>query len=78
MQRLVPPLLGAAQDLDLRVKYAAERALRHLLATPSAVEAFAAGAEAAGNASLVKALRDCARTTLSTMSATSDDENDKT
>ena len=79
LQRMVPPLVKALQDLNIRVKYAAERALRHLLDGGSAasVTAFESGAAAAGNGDLVKFVRDYSRNTLSRMSAESDQEGDK-
>ena len=43
----MPPLIAAVKDINIRVKYAAERAMRHLLdgGSPAAVNAYAAGAD---------------------------------
>ena len=72
-------MLEALNDIQIKVKYAAERALRHLLdgGSPSAIQNFEAGATAAGNAGLIKSVKDIAKNTLTYLAAESDNEIDK-
>lgn len=78
-QKWVPPLVSALKDINIRVKFVAERALLHLLdgGNATALASFEAGAAAAGNSELVKFLRDYTKTTLCRLSTDSDNEGDK-
>lgn len=79
LQLFVPPLMAALKDINISVKYVAERALKYLLdsGNPQALAAFETGATIAGNIDLIKSVRDCVKYSLAKMSAAdSDDEKD--
>lgn len=77
MQHFMPPLIAAVKDINIRLKYIAERAMMYLLeggANPTLLATYTAGADVES----ARFVKEYARRSLSRLPVDSDDEfNDK-
>ena len=74
LQHFMPPLIAAVKDINIRLKYIAERAMKYLLdggENATVLSTYAAGADPDS----ARFVREYARRTLSRLPVDSDDES---